>query len=63
MGGCEALDRLLEVDPEVKAIASSGYFTDPVMSKPREHGFSGVLQKPYSLAKLSETLREVLAPE
>lgn len=30
MDGKEAINKLLEVDPEVKAIVSSGYSDDPV---------------------------------
>ena len=33
MGGKEAVKKLREIDPEVKAIVSSGYSNDPVMSE------------------------------
>ncbi len=57
VGGRETMTRLLAIDPEVKAIVSSGYSTDPVMANYREHGFSGVAVKPYRLADLAKTLR------
>ncbi len=57
VGGRETMTRLLELDPKVKAIVSSGYSTDPVMANYREHGFSGVAVKPYRLADLVQTLR------
>ena len=60
VGGRETIARLLEIDPGVKAIVSSGYSTDPVMANYREHGFSGVAVKPYRLADLARTLRGVL---
>ena len=60
VGGRETMARLLEIDPEVKAIVSSGYSTDPVMANYREHGFSGVAVKPYRLADLARTLCGVL---
>ncbi len=60
MGGKETISRLLEMDPEAKAIVSSGYSNDPVMSNFREHGFAGVVPKPYSIEELSRTLRGVL---
>ncbi len=47
VGGLEALERLREVDPNVCAIASSGYSDDPVMAQPASHGFCGSLAKPY----------------
>jgi PAS domain S-box-containing protein len=61
VGGRETMARLLEIDPEVKAIVSSGYSTDPVMANYREHGFSGVAVKPYRLAELVQTLRFLIA--
>ncbi|HSN55718.1 MAG TPA: response regulator, partial [Candidatus Sulfomarinibacteraceae bacterium] len=60
IGGRETMTRLLDLDPEVKAIVSSGYSTDPVMASFREHGFAGVAVKPYRLADLARTLRHVI---
>ncbi len=60
MGGKEALLKLLEIDPEVKAIVSSGYSNDPIMAEFSKHGFKGVVTKPYRIRDLGETLQEVL---
>jgi PAS domain S-box-containing protein len=60
MGGREALIKLLEIDPNVKAIVSSGYSNDPVMADYRKHGFRGVVTKPYRIKDLGETLHAVL---
>jgi len=60
MGGEEAVQKLHEIDPGVKAIVSSGYTNDPIMSEYREHGFSGVVAKPYEMKELSETLAHVI---
>ena len=62
MGGKEAVGRLREIDANVKAIVSSGYSNDPVMSNYEEYGFSGVVEKPYNLKKLGEALEEILKP-
>ncbi len=59
MGGKETVERLMEIDPNVKAIVSSGYSTDPVMSNFREYGFQGVIAKPYKIMELSAVLHEV----
>ena len=32
MGGKEAIQKLLEIDPEIKGIVSSGYSDDPVLA-------------------------------
>lgn len=53
MGGTEMLIELRKIDPKVKAVVSSGYSSDPVMSEHRRHGFSGVIEKPYSIDNLS----------
>jgi PAS domain S-box-containing protein len=63
MGGKEALALLRRIDPQVKAIVSSGYAADPVMAEYREYGFSAVLCKPYRLADLGRVLRDLLDPE
>ncbi len=56
-GGKEAIKKLLEIDPNVKAIVSSGYSNDPVMAKFREYGFRAVLAKP---CRSQEELRAIL---
>ena len=60
MGGKEAIQKLLEIDPEVKAIVSSGYSNDPIMADYRKYGFRGVIAKPYKLRELSEELHRVI---
>ncbi|MFX1342961.1 MAG: PAS domain S-box protein [Promethearchaeota archaeon] len=60
MGGKETIKKLLELDPRVNAIVSSGYFYDPVMADFRKYGFSGVVAKPYTINELSETLSKVI---
>jgi PAS domain S-box-containing protein len=62
MGGLEALQKLLEFDPAVRAIASSGYSSDPVMSDFQSHGFIGVMAKPYTLEELSRVLASLPNP-
>ena len=60
MGGKEAMEHLLKIDPRVRAIVSSGYSSDPVLSSYRAHGFRGVVPKPYKLTDLLRTIRAVL---
>jgi CheY-like chemotaxis protein len=63
MGGAEAIKKLLEIDPQVKAIVSSGYSNDPVMAEFRQYGFRGFIMKPYMLKELKKTLEQVLADQ
>jgi PAS domain S-box-containing protein len=60
MGGREAVARLRAVDPEVRAIVSSGYSSDPVLANYRAHGFCGVVAKPYEVPEFARVLREAL---
>jgi CheY-like chemotaxis protein len=47
MGGAEAMQRLLEIDPAARGFVSSGRTDDPVMVNFRSFGFSGTIEKPY----------------
>ena len=62
MGGEKAIRELVEIDPNVKAIVSSGYSNDPIMSNYKDYGFSAVLTKPYKdISELSQILNNVIA--
>jgi two-component system cell cycle sensor histidine kinase/response regulator CckA len=63
MGGKEAIKKLLEIDPEVNAIVSSGYSDDPVLANFQEYGFKGMMPKPFEFQSLSKVLHEVLKGE
>ncbi len=60
VGGKEAIGLLREIDPEVRAIVSSGYSSDPVLANYRHYGFRGVVAKPYEHTELIRVLRDVL---
>ncbi len=59
MGGKEAIQELLAVDPTVTAIVSSGYSSDPVMARYEDYGFSAVLAKPLRLDDVTQVLEKV----
>jgi PAS domain S-box-containing protein len=60
MGGRRTLERLLEIDPNVKSIVSSGYSNDPILADYLTYGFKGVVCKPYTIKEISETLSKVI---
>jgi PAS domain S-box-containing protein len=61
VGGKEAIKELRDMDPEVRAIVSSGYSNDPIMADFKSYGFKGVVAKPYEIRELVETLNQVIA--
>jgi PAS domain S-box-containing protein len=60
LGGQEALHQLQALDPDVRAIVSSGYSNDPVMANHAHYGFSGAVKKPYLIQEMSRVLNEVI---
>jgi len=60
MGGAETIHKLLEIDPHVKAVVSSGYSDDSQIASYQEQGFKAVLMKPYNIVELQEVLNRLL---
>jgi PAS domain S-box-containing protein len=60
MGGKETIDNLRQIDATVKAIVSSGYSNDPIMSDYQKYGFNGVMTKPFNIQALGETIAALL---
>jgi PAS domain S-box-containing protein len=60
MGGQEAVSEILKIDPDARAIVSSGYANDPVMADYHRYGFKAALSKPFKMANLHETISAVL---
>ena len=60
MGGKKAIKKFRELDPQVKAIVSSGYSNDPIMADYKTYGFKGVITKPYTMKELSDILHKLI---
>jgi len=60
MSGKESLKEILKIDPDVKAILSTGYLDDPAIKNYRELGFSGALLKPFKMKDLNSLLKDLL---
>jgi len=56
MGGREAAQRILALDPAACLVVSSGYSSDPVMADFEQHGFCAALPKPYRVSDLAQSL-------
>ena len=60
MGGQKAVEKLLEIDPDVKTVLASGYAKDPVLTNYADYGFKGIITKPFNIKELSECLLKVM---
>lgn len=61
MGGVKAIQHLRALDPHIKAIVTSGYSDDPIMCNFQEHGFQGILVKPYKIVDLAKILESMFS--
>ncbi len=59
MGGQETMSRLLEIDPDVKALVSSGYSNNPVLANFQDYGFKGIIKKPFNIRELGECMLNI----
>jgi CheY-like chemotaxis protein len=60
MGGKEALGKLRELDPAVRAVVSSGYTNDPCVVDYQACGFAGKLAKPYKINDMKLVLEQLI---
>ena len=60
--GEEVLKELLMINPQVKAIATSGNPTNFIMTNHIQYGFKGRLAKPYRISELEEAIKKVSSP-
>ena len=61
LGGVETIERLRDIDPEVKAIICSGYSDEAALSEFLSYGFRGALPKPFTRRELADALQKALA--
>ncbi len=59
MGGIETIEKLLQIDPQVRVIVSSGYTEDPVMANYKKYGFSSMINKPFDMKELNEVITKI----
>ncbi|MEI6155378.1 MAG: ATP-binding protein, partial [Deltaproteobacteria bacterium] len=63
MGGQMAMERLLKINPAIKAIVASGYVTDPVMEDYSNYGFRGAMKKPFQREEMKSLVEKILNPK
>lgn len=63
MGGKELVQELRNTDPDLKALAITGYTTEGITEDLRSVGFLGVIQKPFAPGELARAVRSALDEE
>ena len=58
MNGKETLDKIRQIDPNVKIILSSGYKKD-IIGNYKELGFNFMLKKPYTIFELKRAIKKI----
>ncbi len=61
IGARQAIKELLIIDPDVRAIVSSGYHNNPIVARFKEYGFKANIIKPYDVNMLMKTLRRAMS--
>lgn len=49
-----------EIDPDIRAIVTSGYTNAPVLSNFHKYGFRGAVIKPFKIEELTKTVKDVI---
>ena len=60
MDGGEVFDKLKKINPDIKALLSSGYSINGQATEILDRGCNGFIQKPFNMADLSKKIREIL---
>jgi len=60
MGGVECLKYLQKIQPQVRAVVTSGYSENPVMADFTSYGFIGALPKPVNFKSLKEMIANLV---
>lgn len=57
MGGKEAIQETLRINPEAKVVVSSGYSNNIVMAHYKGYGFKASIAKPFQQAELNKKIK------
>ncbi|MBN2232322.1 MAG: PAS domain S-box protein [Deltaproteobacteria bacterium] len=62
MGGDEVIRELVALNPDVRAVVSSGYSDTPIFAEPHKYGFCAILRKPYTATELKRVMENLSRP-
>ena len=60
MGGAEAVDEILSINPALQVIVSTGYSHQEAVARFGNKGIAGYLHKPYTSRQLAEKIKTAL---
>ena len=60
MSGRDLYDEMKKIKPDVRVLLSSGFRQDRRVAEALEMGINGFIQKPYSMAELSEKIKDII---
>ena len=60
MNGKEVMDKIREINPQIKVMLSSGALTDADEKNVINKGFNGFIKKPYNLNTLYKKMAEII---
>jgi CheY-like chemotaxis protein len=60
MDGGKVFDQIKKISPEIPVLLSSGYALNGQAEEIMHKGCSGFIQKPFTLAEISEKVQEIL---
>ena len=63
MNGSEVFEQLKKINPAVKVLLSSGYSLNGEAKRMIERGVRAFIQKPFTMAGISQKVREILDHE
>jgi PAS domain S-box-containing protein len=56
LGGYETLQKIANLNPEIKAIVSSGYSSDPIVANYKDYGFAAAISKPFTITEFKQVI-------
>ena len=63
LGGQKTIVELRKLDPDIRAVVTSGYTDDSVMSDFKDYGFDNFIVKPFRMERLSYILHKLIPKE
>jgi len=60
MGGKQVAEKIRALDPQARIIVASGHSEGPEMTRYRDYGFQGALEKNFNREKIKQVLEQVL---